>query len=92
MLSVVGLTALSRKSFCSWESGRRRWVDDSDFREAGSGSLAGEAADVVIDAWRGRGWYPMRLGARKSRTGDCGLSAGLQMPRAAAILVIVDTD
>lgn len=49
----VGLTALSRKSFCSWESRRRRWVDDSEFREAGSGSLEGGAAEVVIEAWRG---------------------------------------
>jgi hypothetical protein len=45
-------------------------VEDSDLREAGSGSLAGDAADVVIDACRGRRRYPIRLGARKSRNGS----------------------
>lgn len=74
---LVGLTALSRNSFCSLDRGRRRFVEDSEFKEAGSGSVAGEAADVVIDAWRGRWWYPMRLGARNSRTGNCRWIAGL---------------
>ena len=44
------LTALSRKSFCSWDSGRRRFAEDLESRDFGSGSVAGDAADVVIDA------------------------------------------
>ena len=67
-------------------------MEESEFKEAGLGSLAGEAADVVIVACRGRRLYPIKLGARKSRTGNGCLIAGLKIVCITAVLIAADVE
>jgi len=47
---ILGLTALSRNSFCSLVRGRRRLVEEGCFNDSGRGSVEGCSADVVIEA------------------------------------------
>lgn len=67
VLGVEKLTALSRKSRCSFESGFLRLVFGGFERDSGEGSDEGGADEVVIEAcWVRREAEKEKLGRRKS--------------------------